>query len=405
MTHTALPALILAAVAATRSAMTQTPQDVAVSPNTKAVGTAINALAVDLWGKLAPAEGNLSCSPASIATALAMTTAGARGTTQQELLAFLHVADQNLLPVFGALGRRLTTEGKVKLAIANRLFGDKGCPFEKPYLELLAQGFGSPLESLDIRNEPEQTRLRVNDWVAVQTAQKIKDILPPQSVDKNTRLLLANAVHFLGDWARPFEASETKPQPFHLADGTTPNVPTMDQTANLEFAEVAGHQVVQLLYQDKEFGMLFVLPPKGKAPATWLGKAVLELPAKLEAQEVHLLLPRFRVEAPATTKLKATMQALGVEAAFDRRRADLTGIANPSDPNERLLIDDVYHKAFVRVDEKGTEAAAATVVSVARATAMPPPAREVRFDRPFAFVLRHLPSGAALFVGKVVDPR
>ena len=295
-------------------------------------------------------------------------------------------------------------EGKVRLAIANRLFGHQGCPFAAPFLELLAQGFGSPLETLDIRGDPETARLRVNDWVAAQTARKIRDLLPPDGVDSDTRLLLANAVHFLGDWARPFPGSSTVPQPFQLADGTEVSVPTMRQTAALEFGEVAGQEVVQLSYRDEAFAMLFVLPPKGAAPASWLGTA-LKLPATLATRRVDLLLPRFRVEAPATLRLKGMMQALGVRLAFAGAEADLTGIANPPDPRERLAIAEVWHKAFVRVDENGTEAAAATVVGAARSAAPTEPPRAVRFDRPFGFVLRHLPTGAALFAGKVMDPR
>ena len=402
MTPKTFPALLLAAA----SAAAQAAPPVAPLPDLHDIGTSINALAIDLWSRLAVPDGNLACSPASIALALAMTTAGARGETQQELLRFLHVDDPARLPAFGVLGHQLTAEGKVQLAIANRLFGDESCPFEKPFLDLLAKDFGSPLEALDIRGAPEKARLHVNDWVAEHTAQKIRDLLPPDSVDVHTRFLLANAVHFLGDWASPFPAKMTRPRPFHLADGTAVEVSTMNQTATLGFAEVDGHEVVQLLHKDHDFAMWFVLPPKETAPAAWLGKAVLALPATLTMARVHLLLPRFRVEAPRTIRLKDTMQALGVRLAFVRGRADLTGIANPADPDERLAIGDVYHQAFVCVDEKGTEAAAATGVSGVAPTAMAvEPPREVRFDRPFWFVLRHLPSGASLFVGKVTDPR
>ena len=402
--NSALSSRLLAAALAATSAMDA--QSAPAAPDLAPVGAAINALGLDLWGKLAAGNGNLAFSPASIAMALAMTTAGARGATQQELLRFLHVDDPGLLPAFGVLGRTLEQSAQVKLAIANRLFGDKGVPFEAAFLELLAKGFGSALEPLDIRGQPEAARLHVNAWVAEHTADKIRDILPPRSVDQDTRFLLANAVHFLGDWLRPFSAPMTQPRVFHLADGTEAEVPTMDQTAGLEFAEVDGSEVVQLRYKGRDFAMLLVLPPKAATPASWASKAVLGLSAHPASERVHLQLPRFKVEAPSTIALKEVMQALGVQRAFSDTEADLTGIAHPANPNERLKISEVWHKAFVRVDEKGTEAAAATVVAGARGAAMPPkPPREVRFDRPFWFALRHLPSGAVLFTGKVMDPR
>ena len=392
----------------------QSAPSVAVAPNLTKVGAAINALAVDLWGQLATRDGNLAFSPASIAMGLAMTTAGARGATQQELLRFLHVDDPALLPVFGVLGRALTADATVKVTVANRLFGDKALPFEPPFLELLAKGFDSPLQSLDIRGDADKVRRHINEWIAEQTAQTIRDLLPPQSVTADTHVVLANAMHFVGTWSRPFTESMTRPQPFHLADDTTVMVPTMERTGYYWFAEIGGAEVLQLAYEGEQmdgvrqpgFAMLLVLPPKDAPTASWLGKVLPTLPsgdAAKHVQQLHLRLPRFRVAAREALRLRTIMQALGVKLAFDASRADLAGIADPADPKERIRIDDVCHKASVHVDEKGTEAAAAHLVGTALGKSGPP--REVFFDRPFWFALRHEPTGAVLFAGKVMDPR
>jgi serpin B len=408
MRHDVIACSLLLTLSLPMPSAAQEPTKGQSKPGLARVGTATQALAVDLWARVAAAEGNVSYSPASIALAVAMTTAGARGETQKELLRFLH-ADAADLPRFAELARLVegSAKGTNQVTITNRLFGAKSQELERPFLDLLDREFRAPLETLDIATDPEKARKHVNAWVDKNTNGRIQDLLPQGGVKAETKLLLANAIWLLADWASPFQKELTQPQPFALRDGKKKDVPMMYTSGHLECADVDGSVAVQLRYAGGELAMLFVLPPKDAEPSTWLSAKLLAKTSDLPGAEVRLFLPRFRVEAEKTLCLAKEMQALGVTSAFDRGRADFTGIANPKDPAERLFVEEVFHKAFVRVDEKGTEAAAATIVSMAPTSAAQPPAepREVRFDRPFAFVLRHLPSGAVLFAGKVVDPR
>jgi serpin B len=369
------------------------------------VGRAVDALAAALCGHLAGADENLAFSPASIAIALAMTAAGARGTTQRELLDVLHV-EAGGLAAFADLARELARGGgsAAELALANRMFGARGCKFEPDFVRLLARQFGSPLELLAIERDPEAARRFVNEWVAQQTRRRILDLLPQHSVASDTRMLIANAVSFRGEWRRPFAKEATRPAPFRTAAGKVVDVATMHAEAELEVAEAGGCTAVQLGYRGGELAMLLVLPPSGESLARWDAGRASTLAAALAPATIVLALPRFAVEAPRALRLRPALEALGAASAFDAARADLTGIVKPEAEAPRLFVGEVWHQAFVRVDEKGTEAAAATVVGGAE-TAMPRPRpREVTFDRPFWLVLRHLASGVPLFLGRIAEP-
>lgn len=377
-------------------------------PDRDKVGAAIQAFAKDLWSKVAKREGNLTVSPGSIALALGMTAAGARGETEKQMLRVLHLDAATDLAAVGELARRLERGGKAKadarVAIVNRLFGAKECRFEAPFLQLVERSYGAPLELVPYSTAPEKAREHINAWVLEKTQKRIADLLPPGSILTDTRLTLVNAVWFLADWSRPFEADHTFDSDFTLAGGAKQKVRMMSTTANLQYAQIDGAEVVQLTYVGDEYAMLFVLPPEGAGPEAGVTAGVLGAPAALATTRVRLRLPRFKIEMTDSLRLKPVLVELGMTDAFDRGRADFTGITNPARAEDRLCVDEVYHKAFVRVDEKGTEAAAATAVVMKRAGAPPQQLKEITFDRPFVFVLRHLASGTPLFVGRVAQP-
>lgn len=371
-----------------------------------------NALAFDLYARARTTAGNVALSPISISSALTMTWAGARGETAQQMQKVLHVTGEpgqamdvsgKLLASFGS------ADSKVTLRVANRLFGEKTYAFQKPYLDQVAAAFGAPLEGLDFKGAFEASRVHINGWVATQTQDRIKDLIPGGALDADTRLVLTNAIYFLGDWQSPFERENTRPEAFQSAPGATHNVPTMHKSEHFRFAATDGVKIVELPYVGGDVAMTFVLPdaPAGLeaveqrlSPATlaaWLGA--------LRSEQVNLSLPKFEIDPPSSLSLGDLLQALGMTLAFDRGKADFTGIADPPSPADRLYISSVFHKAFVKLDEKGTEAAAATAVVMALAGAAPPanPA-EFKADHPFLFLLRHVPSGTILFLGRVSDP-
>jgi serpin B len=372
-----------------------------------------NALAFDVYGKTRTKAGNLALSPISISTALTMTWGGARGETAAQMKKVLHAegAADKAMDVSGKLLASFGNEGnKVTLRVANRLFGEKAYTFEQAYLDRTQAAFGAPLEALDFKHAADASRVHINDWVAKQTQDRIKDLLPAGSLDPDTRLVLTNAIYFLGDWQSPFNKESTRPAAFHATATSTKDVPTMNQVEHFSFAATDGVKVLEMPYEGGEVAMTLVLPdaPAGldaveqrlspELLAKWIGA--------MQSDRVLVALPKFEINPAASLSLGDTLQALGMPLAFDREKADFTGMANPPSPADRLFISKVFHKAFVKLDEKGTEAAAATAVVMARAGGMAPskPPSEFRADHPFLFFLRHVKSGAILFMGRVSDP-
>ncbi|MBX3273895.1 MAG: serpin family protein [Sandaracinaceae bacterium] len=378
---------------------------------------ASNAFGLELWSHLRSERGNQIVSPASIAVALDMTFAGARGETAAEMArvlrapsdaAALHEAAGNVLSTWNDPSREAYT-----LAVANRLFGERTYTFEEPFLALTRTTYRAPLEPLDFRSAADASRVAINGWVAEQTRDRIRDLLPPASIDDQTRLVLVNAVYFLARWATEFETHSTQPRPFFVdGAGSGAPVPTMHRTGLMRYGEVDGAQVLELPYRQNEVGMTIVLPRERD------GLGALEEgldPERLErwvasledGHRVALALPKFRIAPPTSLRLADLLQQMNMRLAFSRERADFTGIANPPSPADRLYVSQVFHKAFVAVDEQGTEAAAATAVVMARAgSGMPPePPIELRADHPFLFFIRDLRSGTVLFMGRLTDPR
>jgi serpin B len=374
---------------------------------------ATNVFAADLWSRIRDGAGNRVVSPASIEIALAMTWAGARGQTAEEMARVLHFGDdaEGFHRAAGhALARWNDPDREAyRLAVANRLFGERSYAWRAPFLELTGDVYGAPLEPMDFRGAPEPARRRINGWVEERTNDRIQGLIPPGAIDGDTRMVLANAVYFLADWQHPFAASDTYEQPFSAPGGEV-RVETMHQQARFAYAEADGAQVLQMPYAGGELGMMIVLPEAsdglGDLEAALSAARIDGWAARLEERMVNVALPKFRVDPAEPLALGATLRAMGMTRAFDPAAADFSAMADPA-TNEGLplFVTDVFHKAFVEVDEEGTEAAAATAVVVVESAAIAPPdVPHFVADHPFLFFIRDLRSGAILFMGRVEDP-
>lgn len=368
-----------------------------------------NAFAFDLNARLRAAEsGNLFFSPHSISTALAMTYAGARGDTATEMARTLHFSlPQDRLPAaYGQLLAALHGSGAQRpytLSVANRLWGQRGTAFLEPFLTVMRTGYGAEMGLVDFVNQAEAARGEINGWVRKQTADKITDLLPPSAIGPDTRLVLANAIYFRGDWAVQFEKSATQDQPFHVTPSRTVTAPLMFGKIRAGYAARADGalKVLELPYKGDEVSMLVLLPDASDGLPALEAKLTAETyrawTADLARRDVLVYLPRFSVESRFA--LAPTLGAMGMPLAFTPGQADFSGMNGKRD----LFISAVVHKARVDVDERGTEAAAATGVAVrALSVQQEPPA--FRADHPFLFVIRHNPTGAILFLGRLVDP-
>ncbi|MDG5817337.1 serpin family protein [Natronococcus sp. A-GB7] len=356
---------------------------------------------------------NLLVSPVSVGFALGMTDAGARGETAEEIAEALRFPDDReaLRSAHQQLQYELNeraaaaTDGEFELAVANAVWGLEGYPYRESYLETLEDRYGAELRTVEFGADPEGAREAINGWVAERTNERIDELFPDGSFDGRTRLVLANAVYLLADWYHRFEESDTRAEEFTLLDGETIEVPLMRQTETFPYAEVDGHQLVELPYVGEGVGMLVVLPAEDEferfedeLDAESLGTSV----DALEEREGEVVLPRF--EFDAGFGLTDALAELGIERAFDPDRANFDGMVPLEEIDENLFVDDVRHEAYVAVDEEGTEAAAATGAEVGADSA---PAVDFRMvvDRPFLFLIRDRETGATLFLGRVVDPR
>jgi serpin B len=387
------------------------PQVPAADSTTLAADNA--AFASAAYKQLIATNTNLIFSPASISIALAMTYAGAAGTTATEMAQALHftLPPDRLHPAFNALDQALASRGQDKLGadggpmrlhIVNAAWAERTYTFKADFLDTLAANYGAGVNLLDFINAPEPSRVTINTWVADQTENKIQDLLPPDSIDSSTALVLTNAVYFNAAWNTPFDPNDTYDGSFTPLDGSNANVKFMNgDLFNLPAMQGTNFVAASLPYADKNLSLLVVVPDAGKfsqvessLDATALGALV----AGLTSQHVSVALPRFRVETG--TNLNELLKTLGMLSAFIDGTADFSGM----DGTQNLYIGDVVHKAFIDVAEKGTEAAAATAVGIETTSLPPPPDLVVRADRPFLYFLRDQPTGAILFMGRVLDP-
>lgn len=371
--------------------------------------------AFDLFGKLVAQDGgngNMVFSPASTSVALAMTYAGANAETRTQMAtalrftlpdATLHAAFNKLLLDLESrnIAKHETEDGpkSLRLHMADAAWAQRSYEFVPSYLDTLAVQYGAGVHILDFASDPEGSRSVINDWVAEATEDKILNLLQPGAITPNTRLVLTNALYFYGSWDSPFLRETTKDAPFHAAGGDV-TVPFMSQRTVLPYAEGDGYVAASLPYDGHQLAMTFVVPDEGRfeqVRSAMTGAWLAELDQAMDSTDVSLLLPKFRFEW-GSTSLKDSLMALGMTDAFDIDRADFTSM----EPKGELFVGDVLHKAFIGIDEDGTEAAAATAV-VMEAGAVPEEPKKVWADRPFLFMIRDV-SGLVLFMGQVTNP-
>lgn len=397
-----LPALFLLAAAVMAAIPAQ-----ATAASGSSAALAVNALAAGLYGKLAAesdTQGNFCFSPYSVTTALAMTYAGAAGETAAEMKKNLHFAD-DIHGSGAALREALQGAPGAGLLIANSVWPQSGYRFLRSFTGLLKDAYETELVPVDFRGQPERSRATINDWTAEHTGGKITDILPPGSVDADSRLVLVNALYFKAAWADEFSKSATSERDFFTTGGSSVTVPMMHSVRYADYFETDAFQAARLPYAGGAFSMMLVLPKERD------GLSVLEggldaglfdaLRSKPERRRVDLWIPTFKAES--TFDLASALRGLGVSSAFDDGSADFSLMNGRWD----LYISAVAHKAFVEAYERGTEAAAATAVGMARMSAPYAPEETpvvFRADHPFVFLIRDDRSGAILFMGRVARP-
>jgi serpin B len=371
-----------------------------------------SAFAFDLYRHLRAQEGNLFYSPHSISLALAMTYAGARGETEHQMAAVLHflLSQARLHPNFNALDMQLTQRGEgargkdgrgFRLNIVNALWGQVGYHFLPEFLDTLAANYGAGLNLLDFAGAPEISRLAINEWVSEQTEERIQDLIPLGAIDTMTRLVLTNAIYFNAAWSRPFEEFMTDDRPFYPLQGEPLTVPMMRQVTHFPYSAGNGYQALELPYDGRELSMLILLPRPGAFKGieeSFDASLVEHILQNVARTRVVLDMPRFKFES--AFELAGVLAAMGMLHAFSDD-ADFSGM----DGSQTLKISDVIHKAFVAVDEAGTEAAAATAVIMrAKSAIIAEEPVDFTIDRPFIFLIRDIATGAILFLGRVLNP-
>jgi serpin B len=391
-----------------------------------AAAKAINQFGIEFQRRIGDPDENLCLSPYSIQTALAMTYAGADGVTRDEMARVLHFGQGDAIhESFGALQQSLervrettakqASEGKrfggstepLVLKVANRLFAKQGYDFLPDFRDLLKKTYGAPMEELDFAANAKAAR-RINGWVEDQTEKRIRDLVPPDAITAQTRLVLVNAVYMKAPWAEAFSEAATRPEPFHVRGGATKSVATMIRKDHYGYAQKDGYTAITIPYIGGEVHFLVLVPaePDGlPALEKKVNGELLSDGAKLKSTQLILHLPKFKMEPPRIS-LKSALTQMGMKTAFDEPNGS-ANFEKMTTAKPGLFISEALHKTFIAVDEKGTEAAAATaVVMVPRSAAREEPKPiEVKVDRPFLFAIQHAPSGACLFLGRVTDPR
>ena len=371
-----------------------------------------NTFALSLYHALKSGEGNLFYSPFSISQALAMTLAGAGSETERQMVDTLHyrLPQSRLHASFNALDQELASRGMdsrneedryFQLNIANAIWGQRGYEFLPDFLGVLAEHYGAGLRPLDFAGTPEESRVMINDWVSEETEERIKDLLPPGTIDGSTRLVLTNAIYFNASWSWPFSKKDTQKRPFHLAEGGKVDVPMMSETSDDFYGYARGnrYQAVDVPYSLGEMSMTVLLPDEGtfrEFEDSLNADALDKILDDIEIDYLKLTMPLFKFESEFS--LVETLAGMGMTDAFGAR-ADFSGMTGSKD----LQISEIVHKAFVSVDEEGTEAAAATgvVVMLSGPTKEPIP---VTVNLPFIFLIRDRATGTVLFLGRVMNP-
>ena len=367
-----------------------------------------NAFAFDLYANLTSAAGNIFVSPYSISSALAMAYAGARGNTEKQMAAAMHFSSdqKGFNEAFGKLQERLNEiqeKGNVKLSMANSLWMQKDYVFLPSFLELTEKNYAAAVERVDYKTEAEKARAAINQWVEQKTNDKIRNLIPAGAISQQTRMVLANAIYFKGPWATRFDSSKTATEPFWQNEKTSVKVKMMSlQEKSFRYGEDAGAQILDMPYAGNQLSMTILLPKKkngmGEVETGLTATTFDSLVSKMRQKKVNVSLPRFTVSDEY--RLGKILEKLGITDAFSEA-ADFSGLCASGD----VKISDVFHKAFVDVNEGGTEAAAASAVITTAASLQVPSAPVVfRADHPFLFFIRDTITGSILFMGKIMNP-
>ena len=382
------------------------PKPVAAADRT-AVVEGNNAFAFALYGQLRNRNGNLFFSPESISTALAMAYAGARGGTASEMAKTLHftLPQPQLNPAMGALLSDLNAvHDGYQLTVTNALWAQQGYTFLDAFLQLLKTDYGAGLNQVDFKGATEAARLTINRWVEQKTQEKIKDLLQPGTLAPSTRLVLTNAIYFKGDWQTQFDKAHTRDEDFYPSQTQTKKVAFMHRESSFSYFDGGTFQLLEIPYKSKELSLVVLLPKdRSGLPALeqsltasntqqWLSQVV-------QRDKVIVALPKFK--STQQFELGGTLGAMGMAQAFSGS-ADFSGMTGKRD----FAISEVIHKAYIDVNEEGTEAAAATAVGF-RALAMRGPVEQppvFRADHPFIFLIRDNRSSSILFMGRMADP-
>jgi len=387
-----------------------------VGPEVKQVAAGSNALGIKLFPELSKTSpDNLFFSPFSIHIAFAMPFAGAAGATRAEMEnVFGYPADsQGLTPAFGEYLKSFPGFGGTPAAtayeftLANRIWAQKTYPFSKTYLDTVKTLFASELQLVDFMTDAKRIRVDINSWVETLTQGKIKNLIPEGVLSELTRLVLVNAVYFKGIWESEFPKAETADADFYARGTNATKVPMMHQTGRFGLATQDGYQCLRLPYKGGTLAM-FVFLPKTRDGIKALETALSARPpaewaAGLDEAEVYVSFPRFKIESQFS--LPPALKSLGVVQAFSEAAADFSRMIDPVNGKAEpgLFISDAIHKAFVAVDEQGTEAAAATAVVMQTKSMSAPPAI-FNADHPFLFTIVHEPTSTVLFLGRVSSP-
>jgi serpin B len=380
-------------------------------PDEKAFIEANTDFSFTLYQHLRTKGGNIFYCPHSISLALAMTYAGAQNTTATQIAQAMHfeLKEDKLHTAFNWLAQELDKRNELPpgeqgmgfvLKVANGLWSKTGSPLEKPFLDTLAVSYGTAMRFLDFVANPEASRSIINSWVKKRTEGKIKDLIPPRTITPNTELVLTNVVYFLAPWEHSFKEKKTSVGPFRISDGTTVDVPMMQQTKHLSYAETATYQAVKLPYNGRQLSMVLFLPKEGELKTfedDLSGETFRAALDQLKPTRVQLTMPRFELESSA--ELSESLKAIGMVDAFNPNTADFKKMSPSSD----LCISAIHHKGYIKVDEQGTEAAAATAVVISRTSLLRPPT-VMTLNRTFLFGIVDKPTGAVLFVGRVANP-
>jgi serpin B len=369
-----------------------------------------NEFALELYRQLSDGDdGNLFFSPYSLSVALAMTYAGAEGATREQMAETLNfiLEEEDLHAAFNKLAIELAKRGEgnksedeegFKLNVVNAIWGQVEYEFLSDYLDTLAVNYDAGLRLLDFVSDPEACRRTINEWVSEQTEGKIEDLIKEGIISELTRLVLTNAIYFNAAWDKPFDEDKTSDGIFYLPDGTTVTVPMMHQTEDFGYTEGDGYQAVELKYDGNELSMLIILPEDGnfeQFKATFDAQRLDGIVENIRTATVTLSMPKF--EYSSQFSVKDALVTMGMKDAFSMV-ADLSGIDGSYD----LFIEDVVHKAYVSVDEAGTEAAAASAVIINLKGILEQ--AEVNLDHPFIYLIRDIETNTILFVGRVMNP-